>query len=97
MRVCVPNGPRNDLDIGRRSVPALETGDGGCWIVFMPFLKPLMPQTHIVPGFRSGPDLPSPSVRKEAAQAASGQTQRDWVNPIRCSGVSIKESGQGSG
>jgi len=24
----------------------------------MPFLKPLMPQTHTVPGFRLGPDLP---------------------------------------
>jgi len=25
----------------------------------MPFLKPFMPQTHTVPGFRLGPDLPS--------------------------------------
>ena len=44
-----------------RSVPALEAGDGGCRVVFMPFLKPLMPQTHTVPGFRLGPDLPSRS------------------------------------
>jgi len=27
----------------------------------MPFLKPFMPQTHTVPGFRLGPDLPYPN------------------------------------
>jgi len=41
-----------------RSVPALEARDGGCWVVLMPFLKPRMPQTRTVPGFRLGPDLP---------------------------------------
>jgi len=36
------------------------TRDRGCWVVFMlPFLKPLMPQTHTNPGFRLGPDLPN--------------------------------------
>jgi len=38
-----------------RSVPALEAVDGGCWVVCMPFLKPFMPQTHTVPGFRVNP------------------------------------------
>ena len=28
--------------------------------MFVPFLKPFMPQTHTVPGFRLGPDLPTP-------------------------------------
>jgi len=59
MRVYVTNGPRNGLKIGGRvgPCPALEAGGGGCWVVFMPFLEPLMPQTHTVPGFRLGPGL----------------------------------------
>jgi len=34
------------------SFSAMEAGDGGCWEVGMPCLKPRMPQTHTVPGFR---------------------------------------------
>jgi len=59
MRVYVTNGPRNGLDIGRKVDPCFGSGDSGCWAVFMPFLKPLMPQTHTVPGFKLGPTLPT--------------------------------------
>jgi len=37
----------------------------------MPFLKPLMPQTHIVPGFRLGPDLP-------ICQLSSERSEENW-------------------
>jgi len=53
------------------SVPALEAGDGGCWVVLMPFLKPLMPQTHTVPGFRLGPDRPRNYDQREDESALS--------------------------
>jgi len=59
MRVYVTNGPRNGFNIGGNVGPCPATGDGGCWVVFMAFLKPLMPRTHTVPGFRLGPDPPS--------------------------------------
>jgi len=58
MRVYVTNGPRNGLNIGGNVGPCPGTGDGGCWVVYMAFLRPLMTQTHTVPGLRLGPDLP---------------------------------------
>jgi len=58
MHGYVTKGPQNGLNIGRKVGPCPEAEDGGCEVVVVPFLKPCMPQTHTVPGFRLGPDLP---------------------------------------
>jgi len=52
----------------------------------MPFLKPLMPQKHTVPGFRLGPDLPSPiTVEFTCARHSLGQPDcGNVVVVIRC-------------
>jgi len=57
MRVYVTNGPRNGLNIGRKVGPCPGSRRRWVFVVYMPFLKPFMPQTHTVPGFRLGPDL----------------------------------------
>jgi len=50
MRVYVTNGPRNGLNIGKKIGPCSGSRRRGCWVLFMPFIKPLMPQTHTIPG-----------------------------------------------
>jgi len=70
MRVYVITARETACTFVGRMVPALEAGDGGCWAVSMPFLKPFMPQTHTVPDFRLGPDLPTTSRAHRVNQAA---------------------------
>jgi len=59
MRVYVTNGRRNGLSIGRKV--GLCPGSWRRWVLgsVHACLKPFMPQTHTVPGFRLGPDLPN--------------------------------------
>ena len=57
MRVYVTNGQRNGSNIGRKAGPC--PGSQRRWVLgsVHAFFKPFMPQTHIVPGFRLGPEL----------------------------------------
>ena len=59
--VYVMNGSRNGFTIRRTVGLCLEPRDGGCQVVFKPFLEPFMLKSPVDPGSRLGTELPNPN------------------------------------